>query len=293
LTYTDTKGTDLDLLRAPNRAPLGTNPFSTQANLTIPYASAFDYDQSGADSLYNALQVRLIHHFTHGIMGVVMYTFAKSLDNASSIGGGSPIVVQQDGNYGAERGLSSFDMRHQVRVMSMWELPFGERHNLASHGWQSKVFGDWRLMNMVSWHTGTPFTAYLGGGAANNSGTGANFSERAEQIADPNAGICGGSALNFFNTGAFLVPAAGTYGNERRGAIEGPCSVSWNASLAKSFRFGPRERQRSITARWEVQNLTNSPSFTGISTTLGSPLFGQINAAGSMRSMDFMLRFNF
>lgn len=293
LTYTGTKGTDLDLLRAPNRAPLGTNPFSTQTDLTIPYASAFDYDQSGADSLYNALQVRLIHHFTRGIMGVVMYTFSKSLDNASTIGGTSPIVVQQDGNYGAEWGLSSFDMRHQVRLMSVWELPFGQHHNLASHGWTSKVFGDWRLMNMVTWHTGTPFTAYLGGGASNNSGTGANFSERADQVGDPNVGVCGGSVLNFFNTGAFVVPAAGTYGNERRGAIEGPCSFSWSASLAKSFRFGPRERQRSITARWEVQNLTNTPSFTGLSTTLGSPLFGQINAAGAMRSMDVMLRFNF
>ncbi|HTU33204.1 MAG TPA: carboxypeptidase-like regulatory domain-containing protein [Candidatus Acidoferrum sp.] len=293
LTYTGTKGTDLDLLRAPNRAPLGTNPFSTQTDLTIPYATAFDYDQSGANSLYNALQVRLVHHFTHGIMGVLMYTFSKSLDNASSIGGTSPIVVQQDGNYAAEWGLSSFDMRHQVRLMSVWELPFGQHHNLASHGWTSKVFGDWRLMNMVMWHTGTPFTAYLGGGASNNSGTGANFSERAEQVGDPNVGICGGSALNFFNTSAFVVPAAGTYGDERRGAIEGPCSFSWSSSLAKSFRYGPRERQRSITVRWEVQNLTNTPSFTGVSTTLGSPLFGQINAAGAMRSMDVMLRFNF
>jgi trimeric autotransporter adhesin len=293
LTYTGTKGTDLDLLRAPNRAPLGTNPFDTQTQLTIPYATAFDYDQSGANSLYNALQVRLVHRFTHGITFIAMYTFSKSLDNASTIGGGSPIVVQQDGNYAAERGLSSFDMRHQVRLVSMWELPFGERHNLASHGWQSKVFGDWRLMNMVSWHTGTPFTAYLGGGAANNSGTGANFSERADQVGDPNTGMCGGSTLDFFNTGAFAVPAAGTYGDERRGAIEGPCSFSWSASIAKSFRYGPRERQRSVTVRWEVQNLTNTPSYTGISTTLGSPLFGQINAAGSMRSMDVMLRFNF
>lgn len=293
LTYTGTKGTNLDLLRAPNRAPLGTNPFSTQASLQIPYASAFDYDQSGANSLYNALQVRLVHRFTHGIMGVVMYTFSKSLDNASSIGGASPIVVQQDGNYSAERGLSSFDMRHQLRLMSMWELPFGERHSLASHGWESKVFGDWRLMNMVMWHTGTPYTAYLGGGAANNSGTGANFSERAQQVGDPNSGICGGSALDFFNTGAFAVPAAGTYGNERRGAIEGPCSFSWNMSLAKSFRFGPRERQHFLTARWEVQDLTNTPSYSGLSTTVGSPLFGQITSAGAMRSMSMSLRFNF
>lgn len=293
LTYTGTKGTNLDLLRAPNRAPLGTDPFNTQSELTIPYATAFDYDQSGANSLYNAVQVRLLHRFTHGIMAMAMYTFSKSLDNASTIGGASPIVVQQDGNYAAEWGLSSFDMRYQVRLMSVWELPFGERHNLASHGWESKVFGDWRLMNMVSWHTGEPFTAYLGGGAANNSGTGANFSERADQVGDPNTGICGGPALDFFNTGAFAVPAAGTYGDERRGAIEGPCSFSWNLSLAKSFRFGPRERQRSITARWEVQNLTNTPAYTGISTTLGSPLFGQVNAAGSMRSINFMLRFNF
>jgi Carboxypeptidase regulatory-like domain len=293
LTYTGTKGTNLDLLRAPNRAPLGTDPFDTQSELTIPYATVFDYDQSGANSLYNALQVRLVHRFAHGIMAMAMYTFSKSLDNASTIGGGSPIVVQQDGNYGAEWGLSSFDMRQQVRLMSMWELPFGERHNLASHGWESKIFGDWRLMNMVSWHTGTPFTAYLGGGAANNSGTGANFSERAEQVGDPNAGICGGPALGFFNTSAFAVPAAGTYGDERRGAIQGPCSFSWNLSLAKSFRFGPRERQRSITARWEVQNLTNTPTYTGLSTTVGSPLFGQVNEAGSMRSMNFMLRFNF
>jgi hypothetical protein len=293
LTYTGTKGTDLDLLRAPNRAPLGTNPLETQSNLAIPYATAFDYDQSGANSLYNALQVRLVHRFTHGIMLQAFYTFSKSLDNASSIGGSSPIVVQQDGNYAAEWGLSEFDMRHQVRLMSMWELPVGERHRFLATGWGNRIFGDWRLMNLVSWHTGTPFTAYLGGGASNNTGTGANFSERADQVGNPNIGICGGSALGFFNTGAFAVPAAGAYGDERRGAIEGPCSFSWSLSLAKSFRFGPRERQHSVMVRWEVQNLTNTPAFTGLSTTVGSPLFGAVTSAGSMRTMDVMLRVNF
>ena len=293
LTYTGTKGTDLDLLNAPNRAPLGTNPLETQSKLEIPYALAFDYDQSGADSLYNALQVRLVHRFTRGITLQAFYTFSKSLDNASSIGGSSPIVVQQYGNYSAEWGLSSFDMRHQARVMSLWELPVGERHRYLSHGWGNRIFGNWRLMNLITWNTGTPFTAYLGGGASNNTGTGANFSERAEQVGDPNVGICGGSALNFFSTGAFVVPPSGTYGNERRGAIEGPCSFSWNVSLAKSFRFGPRERQHSVMARWEVQNLTNTPTFTGLATTVGASLFGQVTSAGSMRTMDVMLRFNF
>jgi len=148
-------------------------------------------------------------------------------------------------------------------------------------------------LNVVSWHTGVPFTAYLGGGASNNSGTGANFSERAEQIGNPNVGLCGGTALDFFNTNAFAVPAQATYGNERRGAIEGPCSFSWSASLAKSFRYGPRERQHRVDIRWEVQNLTNTPSFSGISTTFGAAIFGQVTSAGAMRTMDVMLRFNF
>ena len=291
LTYTGTKGTDLDLLRAPNRAPLGTSPLDTQNALQIPNANSFYYDQSGANSIYNALQVRLVHRFTRGVSFQAFYTFAKSLDNASSIGGSSGIVVQQDGNFAAERGLSSFDVRHQLRFLNLYELPFGEHHRLATHGWAEKVLSNWRLQNIVTWQTGTPVTAYLGGTASDN-GTGASFSLRPDQIASPDLGICGGSPLAFFNTAAFATPAAGTYGDERRGAIEGPCKFNWNASLAKSFRFGPRERHH-LDIRWEVQNLTNTPAFSGISATLGSSSFGRVTSAGSMRTMDVMARFNF
>jgi hypothetical protein len=291
LTYTGTKGTDLDLLRAPNRAPLGTSPLDTQNSLQIPNANSFYYDQSGANSIYNALQVRLVHRFTRGVSFQAFYTFAKSLDNASSIGGSSGIVVQQDGNFAAERGLSSFDVRHQLRFLNLYELPFGEHHRWATHGWAERVLSNWRLQNIVTWQTGTPVTAYLGGTASDN-GTGASFSLRPDQIANPDLGICGGSPLAFFNTAAFATPAAGMYGDERRGAIEGPCKFSWNASLAKSFRFGPRERHH-LDIRWEVQNLTNTPAFSGVSATLGSSSFGRVTSAGSMRTMDVMARFNF
>jgi len=291
LTYTGTKGTNLDLLRAPNRAPLGTPPTETQQKLQIPGATTFFFDQSGANSIYNALQARLVHRFTSGFMMQLVYTFAKSLDNASSIGGGTPVVVQQDGNFAAERGLSSFDIRHQLRLFSMYELPFGEHHRFGTHGWTMHAFGNWRLLNIVTWHTGTPFTALLGGTAADN-GTGANFSLRPNQTGDPTVGICGGSPLNFFDAAVFTQPAPTQYGDERRGAIEGPCSFTWNISLAKGFRFGPQERHR-VDFRWEVQNLTNTPSFNGLATTLGSTLFGRVTSAASMRTMDGQVRFNF
>jgi Carboxypeptidase regulatory-like domain len=304
LTYTGTKGSNLDILRAPNRAPPGTNPLDTQAELKIPEAVSFLYDQSGAHSIYNALQVRVIHRFTHGLSFQAIYTFSKSLDDSSTIGGTAPTVVQQDGNVAAEYGLSPFDIRHQLRIFSVYELPFGERHRYATHGWEEHLLGNWRLNNVITWQTGNPFTVLLGGNAANNSGTGSNFSERADlcrldgtcegATGSPNFGICGGSSLAFFNTGAFTVPAPGTFGNERRGTVEGPCSFSWNFSLAKGILFGgSRERHHRVEVRWEIQNLTNTPKFTGLGTTFGSTLFGRVTSAASMRTMDLMLRFNF
>ncbi len=290
MTYTGTKGSNLDLLRAPNRAPLGTSPLNTQNELQIPNANSFYFDQSGANSIYNGLQVRLLHRFTEGVSLQAFYTFAKSLDNASTIGGTGAVVVQQDGNYAAERGLSSFDVRHQVRFLTLYELPFGEHHRYGNHGWESHVLSNWRLQNIVTWQTGTPATAYLGGTSADN-GTGASFSLRADQVGDPNLGICGGSPLAFFNTEAFATPATTSYGNERRGAIEGPCKFNWNASLAKSFRYGPQERHH-IDVRWEIQNLSNTPSFSGLSTLLGSSSFGRVTGAGAMRTMDITMRYN-
>lgn len=291
LTYTGTKGTDLETLRSPNRAPLGTPPNQTQLDLQIPDATTFYYLQSNANSIYNALQVRLMHRFTHGFMMQAIYTWGKSLDDASSVGGTSATVQQQDGNIHAEYGLSSFDVRNQFRLLSVYQFPFGERNRHANHGWRKNLFGDWRLQNVFTWQTGTPYTVLVGGAATDN-GTGANFSLRADQVGDPNVGICGGSPAQFFNTSAFLAPPAFAYGNEHRGAVEGPCTIGWNMSLAKTFRFGPEQRHR-IDARWEAQNLTNTVNYSGVGASLGSRYFGQVTSAGAMRTMDLMIRFNF
>jgi hypothetical protein len=323
LTYTGTKGTDLDVLRAPNRAPLGTPSDEIQANRIDPNATGFTYDQSGANSIYNALQVRLVHRFTHGVLLQAIYTYGKSLDDSSSIGGGTGTVEQQDGNLHGEYGLSTFDIRDQFRAVSTWELPFGQRSRWANHGWKEHVFGDWRLQNIFTWQTGTPFTVLLGGVASDN-GTGANFSLRPDLTGDPNKGLCGGSPAAFFKAGVFTLPTDANgnlaYGDEPRGAVEGPCQFNWNASLAKTIRFGP-DRRHNLNLSWQITNLTNTPSYTGIGTTLpcfgaagtgsatgnasgivcgtgngtgsGFSLFGRVSSAGAMRTMVMQARFNF
>jgi hypothetical protein len=252
-----------------------------------------------------------------------IYTYGKSLDDSSSVGGagGSGTVEQQDGNLHGEYGLSTFDIRHQFRAVSMWELPLGQRYRYMNHGWAEKLFGDWRLQNIVTWQTGTPLTVLLGGVASDN-GTGANFSLRPNINGNPNLGICGGPTSAFFNTGAFSLPVDSggnlAYGDEPRGAVEGPCTFNWNMSLAKTFRFGP-ERRHQLNLSWQISNLTNTPNYNSVGTTLpcfpvagaggtgnasdlacgasASPagehsLFGLITGAGNMRTMAGQLRFN-
>jgi hypothetical protein len=100
--------------------------------------------------------------------------------------------------------------------------------------------------------------------------------------------------------------------------VEGPCQFSWNASIAKSFRFGP-EKRHTANVSWQVQNLTNTPNFNGIGTVLpcfaakgtgsetgnasgivcgngtgsSSSFFGRVTSAAQMRTMAVQVRFNF
>jgi hypothetical protein len=291
LTYTGTKGTHLDLLRAPNRALPG-NPFNTEDGRRIPNAPGFTYDTFGASSIYHALQVRLQKRMTRGMMLMGTYTFGKSIDNASSIGGGAQVVALDDLNFNAERGLSSFDIRHRFQASYMYELPFGERRRWARKGWPAAVFGNWSLNGNATLSTGTPFTARVLGSAANNSGTGANFSERADQVGDPVLPWSERTVQRWFNTDAFALPPPGRFGNAARNTIPGPGTVMFNFSVGKGIRFGS-DNQRRLDLRWEVQNLFNTPNFSGLGTVVNASNFGRVLGARQMRQMDLQMRVSF
>ena len=63
-------------------------------------------------------------------------------------------------------------------------------------------------------------------------------------------------------------------------------------AVAKDFRLD-RDGQRHMNIRWEVNNLTNTPNFTGLSTVVNSATFGRVTGAAGMRSMTIRARVNF
>jgi hypothetical protein len=291
VTYTGTKGSHLDLLRAPNRATPGS-PFSTDLRRRIPNAPGFTYETDGASSIFHALQLHVQRQMAHGLMVQGRYTFGKSIDDASSIGGGVPVVVQNDSNFRAERGLSSFDVRQQFRGSFSYELPFGPKKRWLHHGWLFGAFANLQVSGMTLISTGTPFTALLKGSAADNTGTGSNFSTRPDQIGNPNLPSDQRTLLHFFNTAAFALPPALQYGDAGRNTITGPGTFLIDFSLIKKFRFGEGGRVHT-DVRWDVQNLTNTPNFVGLHEFVASDLFGRVRSAKPMRNMDLMLRVSF
>lgn len=292
--YLGTKGTKLDLLRAPNRALPGSS-LTTQNRLLIPNAESFLYDTSGALSIYHAAQLRIQRRMTNGFSMQGMYVYGKSIDDASSIGsaGGGGTVVQDENNLRADRGLSSFDVRHRLTLNGMYQFPFGSRKRwLNKASWMATAFGDWQLGGNALIQSGNYFTPRVLGSAANNSGTGANQSERASYNGLPIALPSGQQSIyEYFNTLAFVAPIPGQFGNAGRNIIEGPGLFSLNAFLTKTVQL--RWEGKRLTFRVSAQNVLNHPTWTALNTIVDSTNFGRLNSVRGMRTLDFNIRFSF
>ncbi|HZI80090.1 MAG TPA: hypothetical protein VFD69_11295 [Vicinamibacterales bacterium] len=282
--YTGTKGSYLDIVRAPNRGPDG---------LRIPDVQPFLWQTSEGVSTLHALTVRVRRQQARGIGGTASYTLAKSVDNASSVGGssagGGQTVAQNDQDLAAERGLSSFDRRHQFESNLSVELPFGaNRRWLHDGGPWAAVLAGWSLSTSFTAQSGTPFTARVLA-AASDVARGTNGTLRADYLGgavtldDP-------TLLRFFDTSAFAVPATGTFGNAGRNTIIGPADTQLDASLGRDIRLAGTQ---VLTLRLEAGNLFNSVRFGAIDTAVNSPTFGQVISIRPMRTLQFNARFRF
>jgi hypothetical protein len=279
LGYAGTRGYDLDLQRAPNRDPVG---------LRIPGVAPFIWESSGARSIMHSGTLRFRKRMTHGFGGGFTYTFGRSIDDASSIGGGAVVVAQNDQNLAAERGLSSFDRRHSLSADWLLELPIGPGRKWLREGVLASVIGGWVWSGTATLQSGTPFTARVlgdfGDVARGVNGTlRANVTGQGVPIADP-------SIAAWFNTGAFVVPPPGTFGDAGRNTIIGPGSFQVNMSLIKNIALG---RPRTLSIRVQANNVFNTPVLLGIDTVVNSPTYGEVVQAGAMRSVQIQTRFRF
>jgi trimeric autotransporter adhesin len=280
LDYTGTKGTRLDIVEAPNRGPSGVR---------IPGVQPFLWQSSDANSVAQAGTVRLRKRLQGGFSFGGSYTYSKSIDDASTIGGGATVVAQNAFDLAAERGLSSFDQRHRFTADYLWELRFGrDRRWLRGKGLGHALLGDWQWSGDWTIASGLPFTARVLGDFSDVS-RGTNGTLRADASGQP-VSLANPTTAEWFNTAAFVVPPAGSFGNVGRNTIVGPPTHVFDMAFQKTVTFG---EVRSLEFRLQASNIFNTPQFTTINTIVNSPSFGQVISVGSMRRLQLSTRFRF
>jgi hypothetical protein len=274
IAYVGSRGHDLLSARdvnqpAPSTARPNLRPNPLFADVTLI--------ESRASSRYHALQLKFQQRTLNGLSMLASYTFGKSTDDASGFftSAGDPNFPQNSLDPGAERGRSSFDVRHRFSASLSYALPSGG--NVWLDGWE--------LQGIVTLQSGRPFTVALHPDIdiSNTGRSNLGFGNNDRPNFSGDASLSDPSPEAWFNTAAFTMPAFGTFGNAGRNILDGPGYANVNIAVVKSVGI----RMARLQLRAEAFNLFNRANFDLPDAFLGSPTFGQILSAQSPRRIQF------
>lgn len=251
---------------------------------------------------FNAMNARLTRRFSKGFQFDVLYRWSKSIDTLSNEGPGAVTNQTFPQDLRQERGPSDFDVRHNLAISGLWDIPFlRDRRDVIG-----KAFGGWQIDGILSAHTGFPWTPHTGqcvrapgsqdficpsrppryfGGALEDTDNNA--------FIRPGGNFPGGGLVYFDqnNPAGTLLPGIG------RNSFRGPRYFSVDMSLGKRTGLPAALGEASfleVKANFfNIFNNLNLAPFGFFSPNIDSPDFGRARSALAGRVVEFQARFNF
>ena len=232
-----------------------------------PNFQAINSREAVGNSFYNSVALELQRRFQGGLQFRTSYTLAKGIDDASAIAGAdalnSPRLLQDPEDRSADRGLSSYDVRH--RFVANWVYEPAWR----ASGRRGLLLNGWQLNGIVTLSSGFPQTPLVGFNQSRSLGT----ADRPNLVAGRSNNSILGSVERYFDPTAYQLQPLGFLGNAGRNTVILSGLATIDLNLAK--RFTIRENL-SLQLRAEVFNLFNH-------TNLGLPASAVFNRDGSVR----------
>jgi Carboxypeptidase regulatory-like domain len=302
--YNDYGGSYLDCLHATDRNTTsypggGCAQISSHGCYTFfpLQGSSMPTWMNAGTAAFHALTISLRRGLTSGLTFDFNYTWSHSLDDGSAAESGAGqqgAAIQNIYNTREFHGSSDFDMRHNITANVLYPLPIGRGRTLlaGAHGWLNEIVGGWQVSSLIRYHSGPPTT--VGGELAYN----ANYwlSSLAIVTGPVSAGVHtdeNGFPSLFSNTStanSFADELPGHTGT--RAAVRLPGMFNTDMAVVKAFPL-PWEGQR-IQFRAEAFNVFNNVNFSNPSLSLQAPgTFGEFQAVGDPRVMQFALRYEF
>ena len=232
----------------------------TRLNLNAGRITAGYWD---GDSYYNALQLQLKKKIGRSSHVNGSYTWGKSIDTSS----GSMVGDEYSNSIASplwfnprlNRGLSDFNIAHNLEISYTWELasPAG-RHTNA--GW---LLTGWQLGGVFEASTGVPFTPTIGGDALGLRSTDPNI-DVPNLVAGSacNSLVSAGNPAHYIKTQCFSVPNPITLrGDLGRNTLVGPGLMNFDFSLFKNNYLKRISDRFNAQFRAEFFNVLNHPNF--------------------------------
>jgi hypothetical protein len=281
-------------------------PYQGYGNITGGYISSL------GNSNYNGLQVRAERRFSRGLSFISSYTWSKSIDDNSGIsasGDGDFFFAQDARNLRVERALSNYDVTHRWVLSSVYDLPLGRGHRIASgNPVITAISSGWQITGILTLQGGRPFTVASGRDESNTGGG----ADRPNAIGDwriahptpdrwfnPCTLLADGVTRRNCLPGdapAWAINAISTFGNAGRDILRGPPLTNFDFGVYREFRITERH---SLKFRTEFFNLTNHPNFFLPNASAASSSFSTISRAafqsqtGAQRQIQFALKYTF
>ncbi|MBN2319342.1 MAG: carboxypeptidase regulatory-like domain-containing protein [Acidobacteria bacterium] len=293
VAYVGSKGTKILSARDINQPAPSPDPLNPRPD---PQFADIIYLESRGNSSYHSLQTRFHQRLRSGISALLSYTFGKSLDESSTFfsSAGDSNFPQDSFNLSAEKGRSNFDVRHRFSLGYSYDLPIGQgRRFVSGRGVLSSILYGWSTYGIVSLQSGRPFTVSLHPEISNsNTGTSSlgygAYHDRPDRIGSGELENPG--PRQWFDTGAFVQPEYGSFGNSGRNILDGPGYKSISISMIKDTKI---REEISLQFRTEFFNAFNHTNFDLPDGFFGSPSFGTINSAQDPRTIQFGLKIIF
>jgi hypothetical protein len=255
------------------------------------------YQRSGADSSYNAMQLKLTHRLSHGLQVQGSYTWAHALDDSSdplAPAAGNRTFPRNSRNLAQDWGNSDNDVRQILVINYIWEAPIGRGRAYLSSGALGKIFEGIQFSGVTSVQGGHPFEVRC---VRDSQRTG--IASWCDVGGNPYA--TGATSIDqkvyFGNPGAFTTPPFGRAGTVARNQFYGPGYVNFDLAFAKKTKLTERFE---LELRVEGYNIFNHPHFGQPDNLQSDPTFGLISgtvsrpdATTSARQMQAALKLSF
>ena len=276
-----------------------SNPTVAQQQLLLPYPQFLGITEENdpyGSSTYHSLQVKVVKRHAHGLTMLASYTWSKLISNADAadapIGTSDNTAPQNFYDLRAERSVSELDFPQSFIMNATYDLPFGRGKIFggADGAFTDKFIGGWKLNGIWSEQSGLPLTLTaaitgIANGRPNLTGVDPVIHGKrsnAQRVAE------------WFNTAAFVIPPAYSFGNVPRTftKVRGPGIQNLDTSLIKDTRF----ERVDAEFRAEFFNVTNTPHFAMPNMANQNAAFGAISSVITSppeREIQFALKISF